>query len=382
MGTIVSRMGVVCSPIPLPKVGRHLMPIIVDAHQDIAYNRLTFGRDYLRSPLELRRLEADTSTARNAGLATIGLPDALLGRVAVVFATLFVLPQERQTESWDVLVYKDAGEAYQLALQQMDYYQRLADESDRLRLIRTKTDLDEVLSSWAEGTDLSQHKQGLVVLMEGADPILEPKQFEEWYERGVRGVGLAWGKTRYAGGTGAPDRLSPLGRELLEVLAGFNVVLDLSHLAEEAYFEALDLYEGQSIIASHSNPRRFCDTDRHLSDKMIRLLAERDGVMGIVLYNGFLKRDWLKADGKRDVPLSIVIDAVDYICQLTGSAAHVGLGSDFDGGFSAESIPQGLDTVGDLLAIGIAMQARGYSPEDIDAILGGNMLRKLRQGLP
>jgi membrane dipeptidase len=382
MGAVFVAYGRQSNPIPLPKADCDLMPIVVDAHQDIAYNLYTFGRDYRRSPLELRCLEVGTSTVQNAGLATIGLPDALLGRVAVVFSTLFVLPQERQKESWDVLVYKNAGEAYQLALQQMDYYQRLADECDWLRLIRTQADLDEVLASWADGTEFSQHKQGLVVLMEGADPILEPKQFEEWYERGVRIVGPAWGKTRYAGGTSEPDRLSTLGRELLEVLAGYNAVLDLSHLAEEAYFEALDLYTGQSIIASHSNPRRFCDTDRHLSDKMIRLLAERDGVMGIVLYNGFLKRGWLKTDGKGDVPLSIVIDAIDYICQLTGSAAHVGLGSDFDGGFGAESIPEGLDTVGDLLTIEPALQARGYTHEDITAILGGNMLRKLRQSLP
>jgi membrane dipeptidase len=115
---------------------------------------------------------------------------------------------------------------------------------------------------------------------------------------------------------------------------------------------------------------------------MIQRLAERDGVMGIVLFNRFLDNNWAAGDPKTDVPLSVVIDAIDYVCQLTGSAAHVGLGSDFDGGFGVESIPDGLDTISDLWNIGAALRARSYTEADIEAILGGNMLRKLRQSLP
>src|SRR5690606_20183539 len=144
---------------------------------------------------------------------------------------------------------------------------------------------------------------GLVVLMENADPVLEPEQFEEWYERGVRIVGPAWQATRYAGGTGQPGPLTKLGFELLDIMAGLNVMLDLSHLAEQACLQAIDHYE-DVIIASHSNPRKFRDSDRHLSDNTIRLLAERDGVMGIVPYNRFLSNTWQYGDPKKDVPLS------------------------------------------------------------------------------
>jgi membrane dipeptidase len=355
------------------------MAIIVDAHEDIAYNYLSFGRDYPAGALNIRRQEQNGENVQRNGYATVGLPDSILGRVGVVFATLFVAPAATSAgAAWDILTYKTPQEAYQLALRQMDYYQRLADENEKISLITTEADLDAVLATWADGTEVHEHKQGFVVLMEGADPILEPKQFEEWYERGARIVGLSWQQTRYAGGTGAPGPLTDLGRELLDVMAGFNVVLDLSHIAEAAYFEALERYQGQSIIASHSNPRRFCNTDRHLSDEMIRLLAERDGVMGIVMYNRFLSNTWKKGDPKQDIPLSTVIDAIDYVCQLTGSAAHVGIGTDFDGGFGAESIPEGLDTVTDLLSIGAALYDRGYATDDIDAILGKNMLRKLR----
>lgn len=354
--------------------------IIVDAHQDIAYNALAHGRDYLRPVGEKRRAEAAQEN-NYPGIATLGFPDALLGRVAIVFSTLFVAPKSPEPAPWDNLCYLDAKEAYKLATEQLDYYNRLFDQSDRIRPILTERDLDEILETWGEGTEMAEHKQGFVLLMENADPILEPKQFEEWYERGVRVVGPAWQATRYCGGTGQPGGLTSLGRELLDVMASFNAILDLSHMAEQAYLEAVDRYEG-IIIASHSNPRHFRNTDRHLSDLMIRRLAERDGVMGIVLYNRFLSDNWTQGDPKQNLPLSVVIDAIDYVCQLTGSSAHVGIGSDFDGGFGSESIPEGLDTVTDLWDIGVALRARGYTEADVAAIMGGNMLRKLRAALP
>ena len=288
-------------------------------------------------------------------------------------------PANKEPSPWDRLEYKTPREAYDLALKQWDVYQRLADETDTIRLIRTTRDLDAVLATWADG--VTKHQQGFVLLMENADPILEPQQFEEWYERGVRLVGPAWQATRYCGGTGQPGGLTALGRELLEVMGSFNAILDLSHMAEEAYLEAVDRYPGV-LIASHSNPRKFCTTDRHLSDEMIRLLAERDGVMGVVLYNRFLSNEWRRGDRKSDVPFATLLDVIDYYCQITGSAAHVGIGTDFDGGFGAESTPEGIDTVTDLIKIGDGLRARGYSDADIDAVLSGNMLRKLRQALP
>lgn len=349
---------------------------ILDAHQDIAYNHIMFGRDYTAPAWLTRRHEIGSGRS----VATLGLPDALLGRVGIVFATLFVAPKPNRGTS-PYPTYRTPREAYDGALRQLDYYHKLADENGRVQLIQTQSDLDAVLATWAEGTQINEHRQGLVILMEGADPILEPKQFDEWYERGVRIVGPAWQATRYAGGTGAPGGLTALGYELLEVLAGYNALLDVSHLAEQAYLETIDRYEGQ-IIASHSNPRKFKNSDRHLSDMMIHRLAERDGVSGVVLYNRFLKGDWRDGDHKRVVPLMRVIQAIDHICQLTGSAAHAGIGSDFDGGFGAESIPYELDTVGDLYLIGQGLAERGYDKTMIDAILSGNMLRKLRQTLP
>ncbi len=353
---------------------------IIDAHQDIAYNALCFARDYRLSTAEKRKHESGGDHPN--GIATLGLPDALLGRVAITFATLFTEPvNSMMPMSAHSIRYKTPKEAYQQALNQLDNYRRMADETDTVRVIQTQRDLESVVRSWAPRATATDHKQGMVLLMENGDPITEPRQFEEWYERGVRIVGPAWMASRYCGGTGQPGGLTTLGYELLDVMASFKAILDVSHMAEQAFFEALDHYTG-TIIASHSNPRYFRNTDRHLSDEMIRRLAERDGVMGVVMFNRFMSETWQKGDPKSDVPFQRIIEIIDYVCQVTGSAAHIGLGSDFDGGFGAESVPAGIQTVMDLWKIGEALRQHGYSESDIEAVLSGNFMRKLREALP
>lgn len=356
------------------------LSIIVDAHQDIAYNAVSFGRDFRQSAYHKRRQEMNTSVVAENGSATCGLPEALLGRVGIIFGTLWTCPAYAKLSPSDP-AYETPAQAYQLALDQYDVYQRLADNCEQIALVRSRADLESVLATWGEGYYLHTHKVGLVLSMEGADGIPEPKAFEEWYERGIRAVGLAWTETRYSGGTGRPGPLTKLGRELLEVMDSFHTILDLSHIAEEAFFEALDMYSGQ-IIASHSNPRRWRDSDRHLSDAMIRRLAEHDGVIGVVLYNVFLQTGWVKGDPKHKMPLDRVIGAIDHICQVTGSVRHVGIGSDFDGGFGRENIPAEMDTIADLNLIGTRLAARGYSAEDVNAVMSGNFLRVLRTSLP
>lgn len=354
--------------------------IIIDAHQDIAYNAVCFGRDYLLAALWKRQLEAGTQVPKNNGHATSGLPEAIAGRVAIVFATIFVAPRSKHPAPWSAVMYETPREAHTLGRTQLDYYHRLTDNTDKVRLIHTLEDLDSVLKTWGADYPVTARQQGLVLLMENADPILEPKQLEAWVEQGLRIIGPAWSASRYCGGTGIPGGMTKLGIDLLNTMMDFNLLLDLSHMAEQAFFEALDIYTG-SVIASHSNPRKFCDTDRHLSDTMIRRLAEHDGVMGIVPYNRFLKQTWGKGSRKATVPFATLLEVIDYICQLTGSSAHVGIGTDFDGGFGAESIPDEMDTIADVWTLGERLLARGYGVDDVEAIMGGNMHRKLREVL-
>jgi membrane dipeptidase len=166
-------------------------------------------------------------------------------------------------------------------------------------------------------------------------------------------------------------------------MAGFNAILDLSHMAEESVLEALERYDG-TLIASHSNARRFYDNPRNLTDDMIRQLAERGGVIGIPLYNRFLNSEWRPNHSRKDdvTLLNDLIPAIDHVCQLTGSALHVGIGSDLDGGFGRQSIPAEFDTIADEQLIGPALRASGYTDEDVARILSGNFLRILRQTLP
>jgi membrane dipeptidase len=349
---------------------------IVDAHEDIAYGALALGRDVCRSALETRRLEQSTDTPLREGLCTLGLPEWLEGHIAVICGTIFVEPFRPGHST--PCTYTTTDEAHRLAQAQLDYYHRLSDECEQIALIGGRAELDAVLESWkGEAPHV-----GIVPLMEGADPIREPAEVEMWFEQGVRLVGLSWTTgSHYAGGDSAPGPLTDAGRVLLEAMADLGLVLDVSHLAERAFFEAMDRFEGR-IIASHANPRARVPGPRQLSDEMIRCLTERDGVVGIVLYNAFLRPGWSKDDPREAVTIADVAAAIDHVCQVVGDATHVGLGSDFDGGFGAESIPAGMDTIADLGRIAPALGELGYGDEDIAGIMGGNWLRLLQEVLP
>jgi membrane dipeptidase len=163
----------------------------------------------------------------------------------------------------------------------------------------------------------------------------------------------------------------------MEVMADLGFILDITHLSEEGALEAMERYEGV-IVATHSNARALVPGERQLSDEQIRRLAERDGVIGTVLFNGFLKPDYVKNDPKESVTLDALVAQIDYICQLLGDANHVGLGSDLDGGFGREAVPAEVDTVADLRKIALALAERGYDEEAIAGIMGGNWVERLR----
>jgi membrane dipeptidase len=358
--------------------------IIVDGHRDIAYDDIDLGRNYGRSVAETRALEAVSPRPRRVGPALTGLPDAIAAEIALVDAVIFVEPAE--FESWgstppeadSKVVYRTPQEAEQRALEQVEWYKAFASQQPTVQMIYTAQDLDDVLATWKPGADPARRKQGFVLLMEGADPVVEPSQFGMWWERGVRILGTSWSRTRYAGGTRAPGPLTDLGRALLQEMAKYNALLDLSHMAEESALESLETYAGP-IFASHANPRAFSNTDRHLTDETIKRLAARDGVMGLVMLNMF----WAHPGEPYDhIPFARVLDAIDYVCQLTGSAAHVGIGTDWYAGMGAHQSPDGLDSVADLPKIAEGLAGRGYSQTDVEAVMGGNMLRKIRAALP
>jgi membrane dipeptidase len=365
------------------------MPLIIDSHQDIAWNMLTYGRDYTRSVSETRRLEAGTVVPELNGDCLIGWPEYQRGQVAVIFATLYATPARKKVQS-DVAAYADSKTAHRLYREQIDVYRKLADSHpDKFRILASRGDLDSLIEHWstpASSLDDQGHPVGLIYLMEGADGIQSPDELGEWWDLGLRMIGLAWAGTRYAGGTGEPGPLTEEGRRLLSAMADFNFMLDLSHMDEAAALESLDRYEGP-VMATHSNCAALmpgAETNRHLPDHVIRGLIERQGVIGVIPLNTFLKVGWLRKSGspREEVPLETLIAHIDHICQLAGNAKHAGIGSDFDGGFGLQSIPPELDSIADLQLIASRLIARGYSETDAADILGGNWLRFLREHLP
>lgn len=350
----------------------HLTPptLIVNGHEDIATNAVWGGRDIRHSVVNKRAREAALGDAeiKRFGAAMLGLPEHRRGGVGLVFATIFVPPGEMETM------------ATQASAQLAYYADLVADGAAGVRLITTRNELAALEHDFAVAPSADERPLGLVLLMEGADPLRDPADLAQWQRDGLRLVGLSWGATRYAGGTRAPGGLTDLGRSLLDEMARLGVALDVSHLAEESFWQAVERFSGP-VLASHSNCRVFVPTDRQLTDAMIGEIARRDGVIGTVLANAFLVDGWT-SDSETAVTLEAVVRHIDHICELTGSAAHCAIGSDFDGGFGVETTPVELDSVADLGKIGAALAARGYRAEDVAGILGGNWLRFLRRTLP
>jgi membrane dipeptidase len=380
--------------------------IFVDSHEDIASTSLMFGRVYTRSVAQTREAESQTDVPSRTGTALLGWPDWIKGEVAVVIATLFGVPIRHRFDDKDFTAYSSIAEAHGLFRRCLEYYDMLvAENPDKFAFIKTAGDLRSHIHNW---TDEARRRVGLVIATEGADGIQHPGELDWWWSVGVRIVGPAWAGTQYCGGSGEPGPFTDIGRVLLARMAEIGIALDISHLSEEATTEALATFEGR-ILASHSNAGALLpgddNFDRHLTDRHIRGIIDRDGVVGVVPYNGFLLSNWkpyadypgaigLRAVGEgvvnraepavgRDkVTLSHLVAQIDHVCQLAGDALHVGIGTDFDGAFGLESAPIGLDGIGDVQNIGVALRDHGYGEDEVAAVLGGNWLRFLSDVLP
>jgi membrane dipeptidase len=348
---------------------------IVDAHLDLAYNALNKNRDPRRKLAEIRAAEAPDY---RRGLPTVSFPAMRRGGVGLVFATLFSSPADNPfpDNSEEDEAYATPDEAHRLGMKQVDYYRRLVDEDESLRLVTGMAGLDEVLAGQAGETPLL----GLVLLMEGADHIRVPEETELWVEQGVRLIGPAWDDTRYCCGAwrGSKEGLTRAGYALLDVMGDLGLILDLTHMNEVATFQALDHYQGP-VVATHSNARALVPGERQLSDAQIRRIGEREGVIGVVLYNAFLKSGWRKGQAKELVTLDHVVAHIDHICQTIGDARHAGIGSDLDGGFGAADIPAELDSIADLPLTAEALRQKGYDEDDITGIMGLNWVNLLRR---
>jgi membrane dipeptidase len=325
---------------------------IFDAHLDLAYNAAC-GR-----PVHLHARE---QAADDQGIPTVGLPDLRLGGVNQICATLFCLPEHDGHKG-----YRNGDEAHAEALRQLDFYR----EQEAVGTIRVARFAADVVS------DSSSIRA--IILMEGADPVRNDSDVRTFFDAGVRIVGLAWKEgTRYAGGNAAIGPLTRDGIALVKTLDGLGIIHDASHLAEEAFRGLLDVSAGP-VIASHSNCRAIVPGERQLSDEMIRAIASRNGVIGINFFDAFL----LPPDQpKRRATLSDVINHIQHICDLAGSAAHIGLGTDMDGGFGRDQIPLEIQTSADLPRVADALSRENFSDDDIRGIMGQNWVNYFTRNL-
>jgi len=358
-------------------------PLIIDAHQDLAWNMLSFRRDYTRSAAATRHLERQTQTPAYNGDTLLGWPNYQDGRVAIIFATLFASPLRHKEGDWDVQCYANVNEAHRMYMTQTDAYHRLVEEHpDQFRLLRCQADVQSHLRAWDDET--ATPPVGLVILMECAEGVRSPSELELWWQRGVRIIGPAWAGTRFCGGTQEPGPLTKEGYALLEVMADLGFALDLSHMDEKAVLQSLDFYSGP-ILASHANCAALmkgAETNRHLSDRVIQGAIARDAVIGVIPYNSFLLPGWALKDGRELVSLKQVVAHIDHICQIAGNAHHVGIGSDFDGGFGLQHTPIEIDNIADLQKLVALLVKKGYNTNDIAAILGQNWHMFLAENLP
>ncbi|HLH69140.1 MAG TPA: membrane dipeptidase [Candidatus Dormibacteraeota bacterium] len=317
--------------------------MIVDGHLDIAWNALAHGHRF------------DAPPARGHLVSRPALEAAGVG---IVCCTIFCPPSGWARSNG--FAYATPREAYLIARAQLGYYR-----SAGLPLIRDRRDLDRHLRRWPRG--------GLagVLLMEGADPIESPAQMAWWAGQGVRIVGPAWGRTRYAGSTSEPGGLTPAGMELLRAMRATGTILDVSHLADQALAESLALWDGP-IVASHSNARALVPGDRQLEDRTVREIAARGGMIGVSFYGGHLR-----VDGRRP-RLQDVVRQVEHLASVAGSAEHVGLGTDLDGGFSAAQAPlRRLEQIGELRRLLL----QRFTKRETEGILGANWIEFLRRNL-
>jgi membrane dipeptidase len=351
--------------------------LLIDAHLDLAWNALQWNRDLRSSVSVIRKYESGWN-GPGRGLGTVALPEMRSGRVALCFATLLARSTGHIVEDLD---YSSPMQAYGIAQGQLAYYKAL-DQMGEVCLIKNQNELDEHIATWYQwesNPDLSQPMPGLVISMESADPILSPDQLPAWKDAGVRIIGPAhYGPGRYAGGTSTELGLTPIGIELLAEMKRLSIILDLTHLSDQAFWQSMNLFDGP-VLASHNNCRSLVPHQRQFTDEQLRAIIERNGVIGAACDNWMIRPGWVRG-GQDNEPVHLidVVDHIDHICQLAGNSNHAAIGSDLDGGFGREQSPTDLDTIADLQKLVGILTARGYSEEDIKAIMHGNWLRLLR----
>ncbi|MEO6547815.1 MAG: membrane dipeptidase [Ferruginibacter sp.] len=350
----------------------------IDAHLDLSMNAMEWNRD-LRLPVnDIRRRELGETDKPGRAVGTVAFPELRKANIGLVVATQiarYVAPGN-SLPGWH-----SPEQAWAHTQAQLAWYKSM-EACGEMMMIRDLPALEKHIGLWMNDEPASSKPIGYILSLEGADSILTPGHLHTAFEYGLRAIGPAhYGPGRYANGTDSSGALNTAGIELLKEMAHLNMILDVTHLCDDAFWNALDVFSGH-VWASHNNCRKLVNHNRQFSDEMIKALVERNAVIGMALDAWMMVPGWVRgvsSPKEMDCGLEKMIDHIDHICQLAGNTLHVGLGTDLDGAFGREQSPYDMDTIADLQLIPNLLKMRGYSVRDTENIMHGNWLRFLKK---
>jgi membrane dipeptidase len=341
-------------------------------------NALEWNRDLKRPVSEINEREANLSDKPDRGKATVSLPELRKGKIGLVVATQIA----RYVAPGNTLPgWHSPEQAWAQTQGQVAWYNAMEEAGEMVQIKDLET-LDKHIALWKDESIEGKKPIGYILSLEGADSLISTKHLERAWQYGLRAVGPAhYGPGRYANGTDATGKMAANGIELLKEMERLNILLDATHLCDDAFWQALDHFNG-SVWASHNLARALVNHNRQFSDEQIKALIERGAVIGGALDAWMMVPNWVRGTSTpRDmnVTLNTLIDHLDHICQIAGNALHIGIGSDLDGAFGKEQCPYDLETISDLQKLIELLAKRGYSKNDVENIMHGNWLRFLRK---
>lgn len=349
----------------------------IDAHLDLSMNALEWNRD-LRQPIaEINEREKGLTDKPDRGKGVVSLPELRKGEIGLVVATQigrYVAP-DNPLPGWH-----SPEQAWAQTQGQLAWYRAMEEDGEMIQITDLES-LEKHIELWKYAKSTPNKPVGYILSLEGADSIMSIKHLERAYRYGLRAIGPAhYGPGRYANGTDATGKMGKDGLELLKEIERLGMILDATHLCDDAFWQALDNFNGH-IWASHNNCRALVDHNRQLSDEMIRELISRGGVIGAALDAWMMVTGWVRGVStpkEMNCNLEVMVDHIDHICQIAGNSLHVGIGTDLDGAFGKEQCPYDLETIEDLQKVPSLLNKRGYAEQDVENMMHGNWLRFLR----
>ena len=351
---------------------------ILDAHLDLAMNAMEWNRD-LRLPVnDINEREKGLTDKPDRGNATVCLPELRKGNIGLVVATQIAryVAKGNSLPGW-----RSPEQAWAQTQAQLGWYKTMEEYGEMVQ-VKDLRSLNIHLDIWNDDSSTEHKPIGYILSLEGADSLITIDHLERAYEYGLRAVGPAhYGPGRYANGTDATGKMDKNGLQLLKKMEELNIILDATHLCDDAFWQAMDNFHGH-VWASHNLCRAIVDHNRQFSDDMIKVLIERGAVIGAAFDAWMIVPKWERGKSTptaMNCNMEKVIDHIDHICQLAGNCLHVGIGSDLDGAYGKEQCPYDLETIADLQNIPSLLRKRGYSDNDIENIMSKNWINFLRK---